>query len=180
MTPAVLGVDPGLKGAFTFVSDDEVKVFATPVLDVEINKKKKRVLDRHRLDRLVSDLRDLTTVAFVEEVHAMPMQGTVSMFSFGNVYGSILQALVSKHFVVHHVQPRQWRTALRVRGNKKDKGASILRASELMPQYAHLWGESDHNIAESALIACYGRQQLINGTPYQARRRLPSAKASKP
>ena len=91
---------------------------------------------------------------YVEQVHAMPHQGSVSTFSFGENYGGILWTLVAVNSLVpanmeiNIVTPQKWKKAI---GVTADKRTSIRRCKELFP---------DVDLKATALlIAEYGRMQ---------------------
>ena len=158
MMSCVLGVDPGLSGALAFLrKDGRLLVRDVPTFEVKRGKRKKRELNQHGLQEILSKFGSGVVVAYVEVASARPGQGTTSMFAFGFVYGSLRQAVVSNCIALEHVTPQVWRKVLKVR---KGKDASRLRASELMPEYAELWSRvKDHGRAEAALIAYYGAVQ---------------------
>jgi hypothetical protein len=56
------------------------------------------------------------------------------------------------------VPPRRWKSALQVPASKD---AARFRASQLLPQAAHLWPLKKHDgRAEAALLAVFGGRQL--------------------
>ena len=176
----VLGVDPGLTGAITLLSDKDLEVWDIPTFELLKNKKKRNELDMHGLGKILSDLRPFASKAYVEEVHAMTKkgvkQGVTSMFSFGWVCGAIRQALVDRDFAIEMVSPRKWQLAL---GVKKGSDGSLLRASELLPSYADKWSRKmDHNRAAASLIAYYGLHQQANKAIVRPTRRRLRLKVS--
>ena len=167
----VLGIDPGLGGALAFLDKEgRLLVRDVPTFEVKRGRRKKRELNQHGLQEILSKFGSGVVVAYVEVASARPGQGTTSMFAFGFVYGSLRQAVVSNCIALEHVTPQVWRKVLRVR---KGKDASRMRASELMPKYAELWSRAkDHGRAEAALIAYYGAvQRGYFGFPISSTRR---------
>lgn len=157
----VLGIDPGLSGAFAVLRDENhlAQIYDMPILEVSRGRRRKgkrdkREIDHHALNELLRSLSDRVDVAYVEAVSAMPGQGVTSMFSFGMTYGAILQALASNNIHYERVQPNTWRVANKVR---KGKDGSRMRASELYPSRAGLWKlKKHHNRCDALLIARYG------------------------
>lgn len=155
-TRCVLGIDPGITGALAFYSmDGELWLYDVPYFEVIRGRKMRKELDHVGLATLFSEFNHAEIVAgYVEEVSSMPQQGVASMFTFGQAYGALKQAVADVNVPFHKVPPRTWQKELHVR---KGKDASRMRASELMPKYSKLWHRvKDHNRAEAALIAYYG------------------------
>lgn len=92
--------------------------------------------------------------AIVENVHAMPGNGVVSMFSFGRALGIAEGVISSFGIPITWVAPVVWKAALKV---PADKNAARARASALLPRASHHWPLVKHDgRAEAALIALYG------------------------
>ena len=93
----------------------------------------------------------------VENVHSMPGQGTVSMFTFGRNFGYILGVLEAFQIPYTLVDPRVWK---KYYGLSSDKQESIAKCKELYPGI-YLYPtkrckkESD-GMAEAILISRYG------------------------
>lgn len=142
-----LGIDVGAKGGISWIDGD--KVFSEPYSD----------------EMLISVSRDLNnTYATVEKVHAMPLQGVSSMFTFGERYGFILGVFKAFNVPYMEVPPRTWKEEFSLIGC--DKKSSIIKCKELFPNVCLLPSprsrkESD-GMAESLLIAEYGRRRLKN------------------
>lgn len=97
--------------------------------------------------------------AFVEAVNAHPDQGVVSMFNFGQAVGIVKGILAALSIRVTFVQPRVWKQVFRLNA---DKEGSRKRAGELFPRAADQWRfKKDADRAEAALIAEFGRRQLV-------------------
>lgn len=102
------GVDVGLKGGIALLSatDDTIGVYRMPVL----TSGGKSVLDLYEIARLINQFN--IQLAAVERVGAMPGQGVVSMFNFGQSYGSILGILTALGVPVELVPPKTWQAAI--------------------------------------------------------------------
>lgn len=74
-------------------------------------------------------LKNKVSKAIVEEVHAMPKQGVVSMFNFGIRYGEILSMLQVLNIPYEVISPVKWHKKLNIpsKASKKEI-ASIIQA----------------------------------------------------
>lgn len=157
----ILGIDPGLSGAFAIVGEDGVTVSDMPTFTIKRGKQR-RSLD---LDALVRSLQ-LSTVwgidlAVIEEVHAMPAQGVVTTGQLMEAYGAVKGIVAALGIPRVLVPPAVWKQALRV---SADKDSSRERASQLAPAHAHLWpAKKDHGRAEAFLLAIYGKRVTAQG-----------------
>jgi crossover junction endodeoxyribonuclease RuvC len=161
----ILGVDPGLKGALVVydpVRNLVVSAHNVPTIELKRNRKLKSSVD---IDRLLSLTRQLATRfpglrAAIERVGAMPGQGTSSMFSFGDTFGSLKTAVRAADIPMEKVNPATWKKKLVC---PADKDGALLRASELIPASAAEWApvrgvrtkEDCKGIAEAAMIAYF-------------------------
>jgi crossover junction endodeoxyribonuclease RuvC len=152
----VCGCDVGLTGAVALIDDaGAVEVFDMPTLMLARGGRSKNEVDAHALARLLAQPIDH---AFVEQVGAMPKQGTSSVFSLGKAYGLVLGILAAHGTPLDLVPPRVWKAAMRVPAAKE--GARS-RASQLLPKSAHLWPlVKHHGRAEASLLALFGQRQL--------------------
>lgn len=166
----ILGIDPGLSGAFVVYDamvNSVIDGYNIPTSVVKRNRKQKRVLDIPRLVLMARKLADQhpDLVAFLELVAANPMhgrrQGTSSMFNFGNTNGAIETSIVAANIPYSKVTPATWKGAL---GCSKNKDQTLERASSLIPLGTPFWTpkrgirrkEDCYGTAEAALIAYYG------------------------
>lgn len=161
----IIGVDPGLSGAVA-IYDTETGAAEThpmPVHQLARGGKNKREIDLHGLAALIVGNR--IGHAFVEQVGAMPGQGTASMFAFGKAYGVVLGVLAAAGVPMTLVPPQRWKKAL---GVPAAKDGARARASQLLPDAAHQWVKSkDDGRAEAALIALYGAR-AAEARPFDA------------
>lgn len=148
---AVLGIDPGCSGALVLVTEQGgyIDHLAMPTIKVGT---KSRVngaavaawLRQHGIAH-----------AYLEQVGAMPGQGTASMFTFGHAAGvaeGILQGLNIPYTLV---TPQAWKKSAGLIGSDKDAARS--RAIQLYPELRALDAKANGQaIADALLIARFG------------------------
>ena len=146
----ILGIDPGLSGAIVLLDENQpVEWMRMPTLTVGKSK---------RVD--AADLRDhlrhhTIDHAYVELVHAMPGNGSASMFSFGHACGAVEGLLAALHIPMTYVRPQAWKKAAGLIGADKDAARS--RAIQLWPAWSALGKKGEGQaLADAALIATFG------------------------
>ncbi len=158
------GCDPGLDGAFCLIEDDRV-LTTLPVPTIK-GKTKGRQIDETLLENLFAELYLYAPAHFfVEAVSAMPQQGSVSMFKFGECFGFQKGLIVGNRIARTYVTPVVWKRALGLGANKE---ASLDRAGQLFPQDVKLFRsernvrtlEQAKGVAEACLIAYWGSRKL--------------------
>lgn len=128
----------------------------TPV----IKAKSKIFFDISAFARLV--LETSPTMIAIEKVHAMPKQGVVSTFSFGENYGVLKGVAAALQIPLVEYRPQEWQAEF-FRGMDKELGKqrSVIYCSSLFPQEEKLTdGECD-----AILIALYARKQFKISEP---------------
>ena len=152
----ILGIDPGLDGALSFLEGDALVIVDMPTLKAGVGGK--RIVDENELSTIIDVQSAKIRHVFVEAVSAMPKQGVTSVFSFGTSYG-LVRGILAAHFLQRtFIRPQVWKKALQV---PAAKDGAIARASQLMPEHRALWPLKKHDgRAESALIALYGSRQF--------------------
>jgi len=158
-----LGIDIGVDGAIA-VFDDEgrfVEVFDLPTMEGAIGKQTRRVINSLALHGMLLRRSGPIdgTIALIERVHAMPMNGSVATFSQGHSLGSVTTVLALLGIACELVQPTAWKKAvgLPAKPDKKQK-KEIARcaAIRLYPEAApFLERVRDHNRADAILIGRY-------------------------
>lgn len=159
----VIGVDPGLSGAVTVMSEagEFVEVFDLPVM--QTGGKQSFVKNTINASALFAKLNLVRSggaglVAYVETIAAMPKQGVASMFSMGHTLGAVTSVLACLQIPYVMVRPQEWKRAAGL--IKTEKGKSRALAIQRFPEAAGaLQRAKDHNRAESLLIAHYGAQR---------------------
>ena len=150
-----IGIDPGLEGAIAVLDDqgELVGVQDTPTLTVEGGTKTKRLYNLPAIVSMVSMCPAGQCRAALEQVHAMPDQGIVGAFSFGQGFGNWQGILAALHVPVHEVPPQTWKKAM-MNGMGKDKDASRLRVLQLYPSASEQVSlKKHHGRADAILIA---------------------------
>lgn len=147
----VLGIDPGCSGALVLVTEQGgyIDHLAMPTINVGT---KSRVNGA----AVAAWLRQYGIAhAYLEQVGAMPGQGTASMFTFGHAAGvaeGILQGLNIPYTLV---TPQAWKKSAGLIGSDKDAARS--RAIQLYPELRALDAKAKGQaIADALLIARFG------------------------
>ena len=140
-----VGIDPGKSGAMAVINE-KGEVVCTP-------------FDKEAYIDVLSSAPVGETFCVLERVSAMPGQGTVSMFTFGENYGWIQGILDSFGIPYELVRPQAWKKSF---GVTKDKNSSIAVAKRLFPRANFKRTErslkDDDGLCEAALIAEYARR----------------------
>lgn len=151
----ILGIDPGVNGAISAISGDEViEVIPCPKLIVG----RKSDYDITGMVAFIMRYKDKKLICYLEQVHAMPKQGVTSMFSFGKGFGIWIGILAALQIPYEFVSPQHWKNKL-LQGTDKSKGAAIKVCKQLYPTVDLKPGRkvTDHDgMAEAILIASYG------------------------
>ena len=144
-----LGIDPGRNGGFSIIHTDGTIVCA----------------EKFNKDEFIWHVDWLAhqqekTVCCLERVHAMPRQGSVSMFSFGESYGWLKGVLDMAEIPYQEIAPQTWKKEFNL---NSDKTKSIEVAKQLFPKakLTPLGCKKPHDgVAESLLMAEYARRKL--------------------
>lgn len=128
-----------------------------PTHSVIVNKKERRRLDLHALAAYFDINRTRISHATIEEPGSMPHDGSVQAFSFGFSCGVVQAIVAAAGIPMNLVRPAAWKGAMGLTGGKD---ASRARASQILPEWAHLWArKKDDGRAEAVLLALFGARQ---------------------
>jgi len=145
-----LGIDPGRNGGFAIIDSDNHTVIEAMKFDKDSFLSWTDYLSRA----------DKKTKCCLEKVHAMPKQGSVSMFHFGESYGWLKGVLDAFEISYQEIRPQIWKKEF---GLTSDKQRSIEVCKQLFPAInlipAGCKKEQD-GIAESLLMAEFARRKL--------------------
>ena len=138
-----VGVDPGKSGAIAAILPrDEILLSDMPQTPQELAEFFRHFAEGTRIT--------------VERAQAMPKQGVVSMFNYGEQFGEILGVLAALRLPYRLVTPAVWKREMGLIG--KDKVESRRLAEALFPT-VQLSRMKDHGMAEALLIAEWGRRK---------------------
>lgn len=147
---AFLGIDPGATGCAALIHDHGHDLFDWPGDPALVVPRLADWLARF-------DVR----LAALEKVGAMPGQGVVSMFTFGQNVGTWHGILAALSIPYVSPRPQDWQRGLVDRKAGKDtKAASLATARRLFPD-ADLGRKKDHGRADALLLAWWARRQGI-------------------
>lgn len=145
-----IGIDPGKNGGIAFISD----VVNVPIQVLKYS-------DEDLIDSLSTVTLKDNCRCVLEKVNAMPGQGVVSMFNFGQNFGFIQGVLKAYEIPFELVPPQKWKKEFSV---TSDKNTSIEVAKRLFPGVnlkATERCKKDHDgMAEALLMAEYARRKL--------------------
>lgn len=140
-----MGIDPGQNGGIAVITETGGIAKLYPFSE----------------EFLISISQSFSGKCVLEKVNAMPHQGVVSMFNFGQNYGFIQGVLKAYKIPFELVPPQKWKKEFSV---TSDKNTSIEVAKRLFPQVnlkATARCKKDHDgMAEAMLLAEYCRRKL--------------------
>lgn len=147
-----IGIDPGKKGGIALI-DTETKVVCTfPYSDKEL-------IGLCRDESYSGNTEHI--MCCLEKVGAMPGQGVVSMFSFGQSVGYIKGVLESFRIPYQEITPQKWKREF---GLSSDKAVSAEVCRRLFPDISLLatprCKKPHDGMAEALLMAEYARRKL--------------------
>ena len=139
----ILGIDPGVNGAFAVVDTRENRVTCHDMPDTTAG-----------LVELIAALPPLD-FCVIEKPFFPQMIGIKNAAKIAEAYGAIKASLVWGGIPAREVRPAEWKAAL---GLSSSKSASREKAGMLFPDDAAQWKRvRDDGRAEAALIAWYGK-----------------------
>ncbi len=147
---AFIGIDPGATGCAALIHDGGHDLFDWPGDPALVVPRLAEWLARF-------DVR----LAALEKVGAMPGQGVVSMFTFGQNVGTWHGILAALGIPYVCPRPQDWQRGLvDWKAGKDTKAASLATARRLFPD-ADLGRKKDHGRADALLLAWWARRQGI-------------------
>ncbi len=147
---AFLGIDPGATGCAALIHDGGHDLFDWPGDPALVVPRLADWLARFEIK-----------LAALEKVHAMPGQGVVSMFTFGQNVGAWHGILAAMAIPFITPRPQEWQKGIVDRKAGKDtKAAALATARRLFPD-ADLGRKKDHGRADALLLAWWARRQGI-------------------
>lgn len=152
-----IGIDPGRDGALAILWPEYGSLREDMICTVAFDKMAFRV----NLEDVARGACDHKVVCVLEHVGAMPGQGSVSMFNFGQNFGWIQGVLDAFRIPYELVRPQKWKKEFSC---TSDKNTSIEVARRLFPNVdlrrtERCKGPHD-GICEALLMAEYARRRL--------------------
>ena len=154
-----IGIDPGLTGALAVLNDrgECHHLWDAPIARV----KKKNKLIVAQMALLLREAGEIK-LAVIEDVHAMPRQGSVSMFNFGwglGLWEGLLTALGIPYI---KVSPHRWQRDML--GGFRDPQDRRIIAQQMYPEQAPNLGLKKHcGRADALLLARFAARDGIIG-----------------
>lgn len=150
MKTIFIGIDPGKDGGIACIDTEKGFSFTVPYSDKEL------------IDLCSGVSHDSSeAICCLEKVGAMPGQGVVSMFSFGQSVGYIKGVLEAFRIPYQEIPPKKWKGEF---GLNSEKAASAEVCRKLFPE-TNLLATNRHKkphdgMAEALLMAEYARRKL--------------------
>lgn len=162
----ILGIDVGVGGAVAVLTEtgEYCEVFDLPTQAGAVGKKARTVINARELYQrffMLNCTREKISIAYVERIHATPINGSVATFSQGHSLGTITAALAIGGVPYVFVPAHAWKKELGL-DPKADKEVSRGMAIRLYPT-APLDRKKDHDRAEALLLATYGLSRQRKG-----------------
>lgn len=146
-----IGIDPGKKGAMAILREDGSSIIY-PFSEAGY----KEVLADYSTENFKCRAR-----CCLEHVSAMPGNGSVSMFNFGENFGFIQGLLTAYEIPYELVRPQKWKKEFSI---SSDKNQSIDVCKRLFPnadlRRTERCRKDDDGFAEALLMAEYARRKL--------------------
>ncbi len=135
----IVGIDPGASGGIAFIESSMGRKTLVKIFKFTTENDIIKLLQEHKPD-----------IAVLEQVHSMPGQGVVSVFSFGANWGCYKGALLALNIPFYLVTPQKWQKKLGCM-SKGNKNVTKNKAQQLYPSL-----KITHATADALLIATYG------------------------
>lgn len=157
MSDCTLGIDPGQKGGLVFLDDTGQILALAPMQTLEN----------------VADLIELMQPkrVYIEKSHAMPGQGVVSMFNYGDHFGQLKGVCVGLNIPYVLVPPRTWQKTMFEGTNptEQPKARALSAARRLFPGHSFIATERSSKphsgLVDASLIALWGYYQKVMDQP---------------
>lgn len=141
-----IGIDPGASGGIGVINTEGNTAEAIPYSDEAMTD----TLSCYPQAKVM-----------VEQVHAMPGNGSTFMFNFGKAFGFILGALAAYKIPYQLVPPTKWKREFSVTADKKTSIECCRRLFPTVELRRNAHCRTDHDgMAEALLIAEYARRKM--------------------
>lgn len=156
----ILGIDPGITGAFCAYDFLEKKiVFCRDMPTQKSPVDGKNHINAKELGLWIDSVAHQTLFAVVEEPNSLPNQGVVSTFRFGYACGMVAGTLGALQIDTLFFKPSVWKMQMAL---SESKELSRQRAIALFPQNLKLFeNRKDDGKAEALLLSVFG-ERFVN------------------
>lgn len=135
--PSVLtiGIDPGVTGAFALLPNDgrPAEVLDSPFIKVKRGKNNRHEVDEDGLielfDETIRRFHDYRMVAVLEDVHAMPINGSIGSFALGSSKASWRIILKYNKIPIILVHANIWKKQMGLAGKEKEDSIQMAKKS---------------------------------------------------
>lgn len=162
----IIGVDPGCSGALVMLDAVGKYISHLEMPTIKVGTKTRvngaAIAGWIRSELELQAYHHMSLVhAFIEQVGAMPKQGTASMFTFGHAVGTVQGVMAGAGIACTQITPQAWKKSAGLIGSDKDAARS--RAIMLYPELRALDAiGKGQALADALLIARHGRIQMNN------------------
>ena len=166
----VLGIDPGLSGAFVLTNGEDVRVWLMPVKHYG----KEREIDFKGVTNILGKTRTGATIPhiYLERAVAFGM-GTKSAFNYGRGFAALEIAINLSRIPATHIEPGKWTKVMHagIDARLKPKEKSQIAVSRVAPHLVSALPKRGERFAEgpmdALLIALYGLRELNGANKMQ-------------
>jgi hypothetical protein len=160
----VLGIDNGVGGGIVQIHDTEGIVFKSVMPVIKL--KSRNMYDIEALVKMIGACSGGCDHVFIEKAQAMPKQGTVSMFHYGEGFGIVQGIVAALEIPFTLVTPQAWQKEM-FEGLSKDEDTKVLGlivCKRLYPK--ETWTATDRSkkfhtgMTDACCIATYGLRKL--------------------
>ena len=138
-----IGIDPGATGGVAILDSSGHTVLGTD-----------RLNEKGMAETLKAWALGPETFVVIEKAQAMPKQGVVSMFTYGQNYGTWLGILNALELRYTTVRPQEWKAVV-LKGTAKDKAAALEHCRTV---YGVEFKKTQHGQADALCMAEYARR----------------------
>jgi len=142
----VMGIDPGKKGGISVLYSSGDVFFSVPMPETE------KDIFEFFCEKIPTNI-----FCFLEQAQPIVKAGSRAAFNFGLNYGVLRGILIAREIPFETVRPVVWQRFLGCLSGG-DKNKTKRKAQELFPSEKGI----THTIADSLLIAEYGRRKLLS------------------
>jgi crossover junction endodeoxyribonuclease RuvC len=153
----IISFDPGQTGAIAALHDGLIVALHDMPIMARAHGKGQQV-DPYALATMILEISAIASgdvESVIEQVGAMPGQGSVSMFNFGEGVGVVKGVLGALQIPVRFVRPQYWKGKAGLKNAEKDAARTL--AIQLHPEVADmLTRKKDVGRADAICIAHFG------------------------